>query len=109
LRSHRYERTVGHRPWECQARLSFWLDIDTAQRTTSTVYDTLSVTLRSPSGSVLDSLATYSNLDATTGYRKRSFDVSEYAGRQLLVTFTARENSSRQTSFFLDYTTVWVS
>ncbi|HEX8079050.1 MAG TPA: alkaline phosphatase family protein [Jatrophihabitans sp.] len=96
-------------PAGCQARLSFWLDIDTDQRTTSTVYDTLRVTLRSPSGSVLDALATYSNLNATTGYRKHSFDVSEYAGRQLLVTFTARENSSRQTSFFLDYTTVWVS
>lgn len=96
-------------PEGCRARLGFWLDIDTAQRTTSTAYDTLKVTLRSPSGAVLDSLATYSNLDAALGYRKHSFDVSEHAGRQLLVTFTARENSSRQTSFFLDYTTVWTS
>ncbi|HEY0165839.1 MAG TPA: alkaline phosphatase family protein [Jatrophihabitans sp.] len=96
-------------PVSCQARLSFWLDIDTAQRSTSTAYDTLAVTLRSPSGSVLDSLATYSNLDAETGYRKRSFDVSEHAGRQLLVTFTAKEDSSRETSFFLDYVTLSVS
>jgi hypothetical protein len=96
-------------PPTCQARLSFWLDIDTAQRTTSTAYDTLTVTLRSPSGSTLATLATYSNLDAESGYRKRSFDVSKYAGSQLLVTFTARENSSRQTSFFLDYTTLWLS
>lgn len=96
-------------PAGCRARLSFWLDIDTAQQTTSTAYDTLRVTLRSPTGSVLESLATYSNLDAESGYRKHSFDVSEHAGRQLLVTFTARENSSRQTSFFLDYTTLWTS
>ncbi len=96
-------------PTACQARLGFWLDIDTAQLTTSTAYDTLSVTLQSPSGSVLATLATYSNLDAVSGYRKHSFDVSKYAGRELLVTFTARENSSRQTSFYLDYATVWVS
>jgi hypothetical protein len=96
-------------PAGCQARLGFWLDIDTAQLTTSTAYDTLAVTLRSPSGAVLATLASYSNLDAVSGYRKHSFDVSKHAGSQVAVTFTARENSSRQTSFYLDYATVTVS
>jgi phosphatidylinositol-3-phosphatase len=90
------------------ARLSFWLHIDTAERK-RTSYDTLTVTLRSPSGSVLDTLATYSNRDAVAGYQQHSFDLSGYAGSEFAVTFTADENSSRETSFLLDRVEVRVS
>jgi len=84
------------------ASLSFWLHIDTAQRTKRTAYDTLTVTLRSPSGSVLATLASYSNLDAASGYSQHTFDVSQFAGQQLSVTFSGTENERRQTSFVLD-------
>ena len=50
------------------ATLSFWLHIDTAETTTTTVYDTLTVQLQNSSGGVLTTLATYSNLDKGTGY-----------------------------------------
>src|SRR5450432_1101108 len=48
------------------ATLSFWLHTDTAETTTTKVYDTLTVQLQSASGSVLATLATYSNLDRNT-------------------------------------------
>jgi hypothetical protein len=96
-------------PTGCRASLSFWLHIDTAEQTRRTGYDTLSATLESPSGAVLATLATYSNLDAAAGYQLRTFDVSQYAGSQLTVTFTATENSAGQTSFVLDHTGLAVS
>jgi hypothetical protein len=34
---------------------------------------------------VLTTLATYSNLDANTGYAQHSFDVSAYAGQTVTV------------------------
>ena len=90
-------------PAGCRAELSFWLDIDSSERN-RTANDILRVTLRSVGGSVLATLDTLSNRDETSGYQRYAFDVSDYAGRQLTVTFTATENSSRQTSFILDRT-----
>src|SRR5262249_62092967 len=46
----------------CSATLSFWLKITTAETTTSTAFDTLTVTVRNTSNTVLSTLATYSNL-----------------------------------------------
>ncbi|MEO6500463.1 MAG: alkaline phosphatase family protein [Jatrophihabitantaceae bacterium] len=95
-------------PATCTATLSFWLNVDTAEKKRSVV-DTLKVSLRSATGSVQDLLATYSNRDAASGYEQYSFDVSEYAGSQVTVTFTGTENSGRTTSFLLDYVRVRVS
>ncbi len=92
------------------ATLSFYLHIDTAQQTKRIAYDTLKVTLQSVvDGSVLDTLDTYSNLDAATGYQRYTFDVSGYAGTSLRVTFSGTENSTRQTTFALDRVTLPVS
>ena len=96
-------------PATCRATLSFWLDIDTTEKTKRSDNDTLKVTLRSTTGAVLSTLDTYSNRDAEPSYQRHSFDVSEYAGSQLSVTFSATANSSRQTSFYLDYVTMSVS
>jgi hypothetical protein len=97
-------------PSECTtASLRFRLHIDTAERTSRTAYDTLQVTLESPSGSVLATLATYSNLDAASSYQTHTFDVSKFAGEPLSVTFSATENSSRQTSFVVDRVELAVS
>ncbi|HEX3582065.1 MAG TPA: protease pro-enzyme activation domain-containing protein, partial [Thermoanaerobaculia bacterium] len=49
------------------ATLAFWLHIDTAETTTTTAYDTLKVQIRNSSGTVLATLATYSNLNKNTG------------------------------------------
>lgn len=83
--------------------LSFWLHIDTAERTTTTAFDTLTVTLGSTT------LATYSNLDKATGYVQHSFNVSGFAGQTVTLTFKGVEDSSLQTSFVIDDTALNVS
>ena len=78
--------------------LSFWLHIDTAERTTTTAYDKLTVTLGSTT------LATYSNLNHASGYQQYSFNVSGFAGQTVTLKFTGSEDSSLQTSFVIDDT-----
>ncbi len=84
------------------ATLTFWLHIDTAETTTTKVYDTLTVQLQNSSGTVLATLATYSNLNAATGYAQKTFDVSAYKGQTVKVYFKGVEDSQDQTSFVLD-------
>jgi aminopeptidase S len=79
-------------------KLAFYLHIDSAETTTTTKYDKLTVKLGSTS------LATYSNLNKASGYKLRSFNVAGFAGKTATLTFTATENNSRQTSFVLDDT-----
>jgi PKD repeat protein len=81
--------------------LSFWLHIDTAE-TGTTAHDTLQVQLLNSSGSVLTTLATYSNLNAASGYVQKSFSVGAYAGQAVTLKLTGSENSSLQTSFVVD-------
>ncbi|MFC4333174.1 M1 family aminopeptidase [Streptomyces andamanensis] len=78
------------------ASLSYWLHVDTAETTTSTAYDRLTVKL---GGSTL---ATYSNLDKNTGYVQKTVDVSSYAGQTVSLSFTGTEDASLRTSFVLD-------
>ncbi len=84
------------------ATLSFWLHIDTAETTTTTAYDTMAVQIRNSSGTLLATLATYSNLDANTGYAQKTFDLSAYIGQTIRVYLTASEDSLNQTSFVVD-------
>jgi kumamolisin len=84
------------------ATLSFWLHIDTAETTTTTAYDTLKVQIRSSSGSVLTTLATYSNLNAAPGYSQKTFDISAYKGQTIRVYLLGSEDFTKQTSFVVD-------
>ncbi|HEX3782073.1 MAG TPA: putative Ig domain-containing protein [Pseudonocardiaceae bacterium] len=90
-------------------QLSFWLHIDTAQTSTTTAYDTLTAQVLNSSGTVLSTLATYSNLNHLTGYAQRTFDLSGYAGQTITLKFTGVQASSKQTSFVIDDTAVNVS
>jgi subtilisin family serine protease len=47
-------------------------------------------------------LATYSNLDASSGYVLRQFNVGAFAGQTVTISFTGNEDWSLQTSFVLD-------
>ncbi|MCX5095157.1 immune inhibitor A [Streptomyces sp. NBC_00365] len=96
-------------PSGCAATLNFYLHVDTAETTTSTAYDTLKAQVLNSSGTVLSTLATYSNLNAASGYTLRSFDLSSYAGQTVTVKFTGTEGSTLQTSFVLDDTALNVS
>jgi uncharacterized membrane protein len=84
------------------ATLSFWLHIDTAETSTTTAFDKLTVQVRNSSGSVLSTLATFSNLNAASGYQQHSFDVSSFKGQTIQVFFSGSEDSTLQTSFVLD-------
>ena len=85
-------------PAGCHATLSFFLHIDTAETTTSTRFDTLTVQMGSTT------VATFSNLNAASGYVLRTFDVSSFAGQTVTLKFTGVEDSSLQTSFVVDDT-----
>src|SRR5882762_4148281 len=84
------------------ATLSFWLHIDTAETTTTKVFDTLTVQVRNSSGTVLGTLATYSNLNAAAGYRQDSFDVSSYKGQTIQLYLVGVEDASLKTSIVVD-------
>ncbi len=90
-------------------QFALWLHIDTAETTTSTAYDTLKVQVLNSSGTVLTTLATYSNLNHNTGYTQHTFSLSAYAGQTVTLKFTGAEDSQKQTSFVLDDTSVNVS
>ncbi|MFF0234142.1 M28 family peptidase [Micromonospora sp. NPDC005252] len=83
--------------------LSFWLHVDTAETTTSTAYDKLTVQVGSTT------LATYSNLNAASGYVQRTFNVAGFAGQTVTLKFTGTEDSSLQTSFVIDDVTLQAS
>ncbi len=89
------------------ATLSFWIRIDSSESTTSVAYDTLRVQVTS--GGSTATLATYSNLNKTSSYVQRSFDLSGYRGQTVTVRFTGTEDSSLQTSFVIDDTAVSIS
>ncbi|MFV8185129.1 M4 family metallopeptidase [Streptomyces sp. AF1B] len=90
-------------PAGCKATFTFYLHIDTSETTGSTAYDKLTVTAGSKT------LATYSNLNAASGYAQKSFDLSSYAGSTVTLKFSGAEDSSLQTSFVVDDTAVTTS
>ncbi|HEX8306046.1 MAG TPA: hypothetical protein VF612_14305, partial [Jatrophihabitans sp.] len=81
----------------------FYLHIDTAETTTTTAYDKLTVKAGATT------LATYSNLNKNTGYLLRSFNVSSLAGQTVTISFSGVEDASLQTSFVIDDTALNVS
>lgn len=86
------------------ATLSFWLKINTAETTTTTAFDTLQVQIRNSSNTVLATLGSFSNLNKSTGYVLRTFDVTAFKGQTIRIYFLGNEDSSLQTSFVIDDT-----
>ncbi|RSD12062.1 M4 family peptidase [Amycolatopsis eburnea] len=90
-------------PAGCHASLTFYLHIDSAETTTTTAYDKLTVA----NGST--TLGSYSNLNKASGYALKTIDVSSAAGGTLSLKFTGTEDSSLQTSFVIDDVAVTLS
>ncbi|MDE2307299.1 MAG: PKD domain-containing protein, partial [Xanthomonadaceae bacterium] len=88
------------------ANLSYYLHIDTAETSTTTAYDKLTVQVYSSSGTLLTTLATYSNLNAASGYTLHTNSLAAYIGQTVTIKFTGTEDSSNQTSFVLDDVTL---
>jgi hypothetical protein len=88
-------------PAGCTATsFSFWLHIDTAETTTTTAYDKLTITANGTT------LATFSNLNHANGYQQHTYSLGSYAGSTVTLKFTGKEDSSLQTSFVVDDTAV---
>jgi hypothetical protein len=82
------------------ATLSFWLHVDTDE-TGSTAYDKLTVAARGAT------LATYSNVNGTSGYVQKTLTISGTGSTT--VTFTGVEGTQIATSFVLDDVTLTAS
>jgi trimeric autotransporter adhesin len=85
--------------------LSFWLNVTSAETTTTTQYDRLFVEVRNTAGTLLATLATYSNLNkATAGVysQKTGLSLSAYAGQTVRLQFRATTDSSLITTFRVD-------
>nr|BFE58799.1 hypothetical protein GCM10020063_033250 [Dactylosporangium thailandense] len=90
-------------PAGCSATLTFWVHVDSAETTTTTAYDKLTVTAGSTT------LATLSNLNKATGYVQKSYSLSAFAGQTVTLKWNGTEDSSLQTSFVIDDAAVTVS
>jgi Putative Ig domain len=88
-------------PAGCTATsFSFWLHIDTAETTTTTAFDKLTITANSTT------IATFSNLNHASGYQQHTYSLGSFAGSTVTVKFTGTEDSSLQTSFVVDDTAI---
>jgi nuclease S1 len=90
------------------ATFSFWLHINTAETTTTTAFDTLTVQVRDSTGLVLQTLGTFSNLNKAAGYQQHTFNLNAYIGKTIQIFFKGQEDSSLQTSFVVDDTSLLV-
>ncbi len=97
-------------PSGCAAyNFSFWRHIDTTRRT-GRVNDTLTVAVLNSSGAVVQTLASYTNLNAANGFAQASFDLAAYAGKTITVKFTGVDTGgSATTNFVIDDTAFNVS
>jgi len=82
-------------PSGCRATLTAYVHIDSAETTTTTAYDKLTI---SAGGTTL---ATLSNLNKATGYALRSYTFTG-TGAAVAISFSGSEDSSLQTSFVID-------
>lgn len=91
-------------PASAAGTLSFWLNVTSSETTTSVQYDKLFVEVRNTSGSLLATLATYSNTNkAAAGvYTLRSLNMSAYNGQTVRVQFRTTTDSSLATTFRVD-------
>ncbi|RCS30798.1 carbohydrate-binding protein CenC [Rhodanobacter denitrificans] len=90
-----------------KATLDFFMHVDTAETTTSTAYDKLSAQVITSAGKYV-TLATWSNLDAASGYVEHAVDLSPYIGQTIQINFYGVEDASNQTSFVIDDVSVMV-
>lgn len=82
--------------------LQFWYWISTDDLPTE-IWDTLSVELYSESGTLLTTLANFSNLDANTGWTQTpAIDLTPYKGQRVSLIFTGTTDTFFASKFFID-------
>jgi aqualysin 1 len=85
------------------ANYTFWLNI-TSSESGSTPYDYLYAEVRSTSGGLLATLATYTNANETSpgNYSQKSFSLANWGGQTVRVQFRATTDFTLPTSFRID-------
>ena len=85
------------------ANYTFWLNI-TSSESGSTPYDYLYAEVRSTSGTLLATLATYTNANETSpgNYSQKSFSLASLRGQTVRVQFRATTDFTLPTSFRID-------
>jgi hypothetical protein len=93
------------------ASLRFYYWIETEETTSTIPFDTMTVSIANPTtGARIATLASFSNLNATTGWvQSNALDLSSYRGQTLRLVFSASTDSSRITSFYVDDITLTAS
>ncbi|MGH9847153.1 MAG: BACON domain-containing protein, partial [Blastocatellia bacterium] len=85
--------------------LNFWLNVTSTETTTTTQYDRFFVEVRNTSGTLLATLATFSNLNKTTAgsYTLRgAYGLSAYAGQTVRIQFRGTTDTTLITTFRVD-------
>jgi subtilase family serine protease len=91
-------------PSTCKtASLSFWLEVDTNDAS-GPASDTFKVQVLNSSGTVLATLAIYSNQNSSSSYVRHTFSVAPYIGQKVTIKYTGTETLTGgvNTSFFDD-------
>ena len=91
-------------PSNATGTLTFWLNTTSSEGTT-TAYDYLYAEVRSTSGTLLQTLATYSNRDKVTtagSYSQKSFSLAAYRGQTVRIQFRSTMDSSTTSTFRVD-------
>ncbi|MFI0980465.1 M28 family peptidase [Streptomyces sp. NPDC021093] len=83
-------------------KLSFFLHIDTDENE-NVVYDRFTVQVGN------QTLGSFSNLDANSGYAEKTYDLAQFAGQTVSLKFNGTEDQSLQTSYVVDDVTVQVN
>ncbi len=91
-------------PSAATGTMTFWLNTTSAETTTVTQYDKLFIEVRNTSGTLLTTLATYSNLNKTTAgsYSQKTLNVAAYKGQTVRIQFRATSDASLITTFRID-------
>jgi hypothetical protein len=84
------------------ATISFYLHVSTEEETTTKQNDVLKVQIRDANGHVLATPLTFSNLQASPGFKLKTVDLTAYRGQTIRIYFTAKEDQGSLTSFVLD-------
>jgi hypothetical protein len=90
-------------PSTAPANYTFWLNV-TSSESGPTIYDRLLIEVRSSSGTLFGTLATYSNADETTlgNYSQKSFSLAGWLGKTVRLQFRATTDITLPTSFRID-------
>ncbi|HWN08430.1 MAG TPA: M36 family metallopeptidase [Pyrinomonadaceae bacterium] len=85
--------------------LNFWLNITTSEASGAAVYDRLFIEVRSTSGTLLATLATFTNQNSGTAgvyVLRGSYNLAAFAGQTVRIQFRATNDITLPTSFRVD-------